>query len=185
MRSLEFRALALVYLVLGRPRYTEFDAHYFPELDVAFSRVSEPKNYRDGDGVDPSDRTVLCAEVPCSVGDDTWRAADDALGAMVADGLVAQGLPRRIPPWSWSAGCRTPTRCTAPGSSSTSPRPTTGSDASTTSSRSGGRACSHTTTPTTRWRWGGRRPTRYAAGDSTGVAGSSTASGSRAHVVED
>ena len=51
--ALEFRALVLVYLVLDRRRYTEFDAHYFPGLDVAASRVSEPKNYRDG--ADPRD----------------------------------------------------------------------------------------------------------------------------------
>ena len=36
--------------------------------DVTASRVSEPKNYRDGAGVDPTDRTVLCAELPCSPG---------------------------------------------------------------------------------------------------------------------
>ncbi|MGH9030948.1 MAG: protoporphyrinogen/coproporphyrinogen oxidase [Acidimicrobiia bacterium] len=90
---LSFRALALVYLAVARPHYTEFDAHYFPDLDVPFSRVSEPKNYRDGTGTDPADHTVLCAEVPCSVGDEIWTAADAALGERVASGLAAQGLP--------------------------------------------------------------------------------------------
>ena len=94
---LSFRGLALVYLVLARPRYTEFDAHYFPDLDVPFSRVSEPKNYRDGTGTDPADRTVLCAEIPCSAGDDVWTAADAVLGDRVAAGLVAQGLPDATP----------------------------------------------------------------------------------------
>ena len=91
--SLRFRALALVYLVLPQPRYTPFDAHYFPALDAPFSRVSEPKNYRDGAGSDPPDRTVLCAEVPCSVGDEVWTASDDDLGALVAEALARQGLP--------------------------------------------------------------------------------------------
>jgi protoporphyrinogen oxidase len=90
---LAFRALLLVYLAIDQPRHTEFDAHYFPQLDVPFSRVSEPKNYRDGRGTDPPDRTVLCAEVPCSVGDELWRAGDDELGAIVGDGLATQGLP--------------------------------------------------------------------------------------------
>jgi protoporphyrinogen oxidase len=94
---LSFRALALVYLVVERSRYTEFDAHYFPDLDVPFSRISEPKNYRDGAGTDPGDRTVLCAEVPCSVGDELWTAADAALGERVATGLAAQGLPDVTP----------------------------------------------------------------------------------------
>ena len=89
---LEHRALALVYLVLDRPRYTEFDAHYFPGADVLPARLSEPKNYRDGD--DPRDVTVLCAEVACTVGDATWSSSDADLGAAVAESLERQGLPR-------------------------------------------------------------------------------------------
>jgi protoporphyrinogen oxidase len=83
--------------VLDRDRYTEFDAHYFPALDAPFSRVSEPKNYRDGTGTDTAGRTVLCAEVPCSVGDATWDAPDGELGALVAGALPAQGLPAAAP----------------------------------------------------------------------------------------
>jgi protoporphyrinogen oxidase len=91
--ALEYRALALVYLALDRPRYTEYDAHYFPELGTPFSRVSEAKNYRDGRGTDPDDRTVLCAEVPCSIDDETWSASDAVLGDLVGEALAAQGLP--------------------------------------------------------------------------------------------
>ncbi len=72
------RALVLVFLVVPETRYLDVDAHYVPDLDVAFSRLSEPRNYRDGD--DPDDRTVLCAEVPCTVGDEIWVADDAALG---------------------------------------------------------------------------------------------------------
>lgn len=95
--ALDFRALTLVYLVLDRPQYTEYDAHYFPALDVPFSRVSEPKNYRDGDGTDPADRTVLCAELPCAIGDPVWRASADELGQFVAHRLAGQGLPPAAP----------------------------------------------------------------------------------------
>lgn len=90
-RRLEHRALVLVYLVLDRPRYTEFDAHYFPGADVLPSRLSEPKNYRDGD--DPAGVTVLCAEVACTVGDAIWSMADSDLGAGVAESLERQCLP--------------------------------------------------------------------------------------------
>jgi protoporphyrinogen oxidase len=89
---LRHRGLALVYLVLDRPQYTEFDAHYFPGADVLPSRLSEPKNYRDGD--DPPDVTVLCAEVACTVGDELWASSDDDLGAAVAESLARAGLPR-------------------------------------------------------------------------------------------
>jgi protoporphyrinogen oxidase len=89
---LEFRGLVLVYLALSRARFTPFDAHYFPGPEVACSRISEPKNYRDNPD-DPADRTVLCAEVPASVGDAVWTAPDDELGRLVADGLARVGLP--------------------------------------------------------------------------------------------
>jgi protoporphyrinogen oxidase len=91
-QGLEFRAMLLVYVVIDRPRYTPFDAHYLPGGTTPVTRVSEPKNYRDGD--DPPDTTVLCAEIPCDPGDALWASGDAELGAVVADGLVEAGLPR-------------------------------------------------------------------------------------------
>lgn len=92
---LAFRAMLLVYLVLDADRYTEFDAHYLPEETTPVTRISEPKNYRDGD--DPPGRTVLCAEIPCAVGDDLWDSHDDELGRIVAGTLVDAGLPDPYP----------------------------------------------------------------------------------------
>jgi protoporphyrinogen oxidase len=89
--GLTHRALVLVYLVLERRPYTPFDTHYFPALDVSLSRLSEPVNFRDGP--DPSDRTVLCAEVPCAVGDESWECNAAEHGAEVAAALERQGLP--------------------------------------------------------------------------------------------
>jgi protoporphyrinogen oxidase len=87
---LELRSMLLVYLVLGVSRFTEFDAHYFPEEGLPFTRVSEPKNYS---GVsEPDDRTVLCAEIPCSRDDALWSSSDDELGALVVGGLGRAGL---------------------------------------------------------------------------------------------
>jgi protoporphyrinogen oxidase len=91
-RGLTHRAMTLVYLVLDRPRYTDFDAHYVPDPSVALTRLSEPKNYRDGP--DPRDRTVLCAEIPCGPGDAVWTASDADLGARTAEDLERIGLPR-------------------------------------------------------------------------------------------
>ena len=85
-------ALVLVYLVIDRPAYTAFDAHYFPSLANPVSRLSEPKRYRDGD--DPTDRTVLCAEVPCTVGDEVWDSSDADLQALVEQSLAGERLPR-------------------------------------------------------------------------------------------
>ncbi len=90
--ALTYRAALLVYLVVGRRPYTTFDAHYFPELDVPLTRLSEPTNYRMSPA-DPIDRTVLCAEMPGSDDDAWWTLDADALGRMVSGSLVAQGLP--------------------------------------------------------------------------------------------
>jgi protoporphyrinogen oxidase len=87
--------MVLVYLVLDVDQWTPYDAHYLPEATTPVTRVSEPKNYRDGD--DPPGRTVLCAEIPCDVGDATWTADDAHLATVVADGLDASGLPRPDP----------------------------------------------------------------------------------------
>ncbi len=95
-RRLEHRGLALVFLGLDRPQYTSFDAHYLPGAETVVSRLSEPKNYRHNPA-DPADRTVLCAEVPCSPGDSTWEDSEAALGARVATELAALGLPDAAP----------------------------------------------------------------------------------------
>jgi protoporphyrinogen oxidase len=88
---LEHRAMTLVYLALDRRRWTAFDAHYLPGPETIVSRVSEPRNYRDGP--DPDDRTVLCAEIPCAVGDEVWSAPAVDLGERVARDLAGLGLP--------------------------------------------------------------------------------------------
>ncbi len=87
----EHRGLVLVYLAVASRPYTNYDAHYVPNGDVVFSRLSEPANYRDGP--DPDSLTVLCAEIPCTRGDELWRADIDILRRLVLDGLARLELP--------------------------------------------------------------------------------------------
>jgi protoporphyrinogen oxidase len=90
---LRFRSIVLIYVVHDGPRpWTPFDAHYLPQAATPLTRVSEPANYRDS-AADPRDRTVLCCELPCSVGDEHWTATDEHLGALVAEHLARVGLP--------------------------------------------------------------------------------------------
>ena len=89
--AMSFRGLILIYLVLERDRFSEYDAHYFPETEIPISRLSEPKNYS---GVsEPRGRTVLCAELPCHDGSAEWKMSDDELADGVAQSLAAAGLP--------------------------------------------------------------------------------------------
>jgi len=92
-QRIRFRGMILIYLVLAQKRFTEFDAHYFPETEVPITRMSEPRNYSMVES--PDDRTVLCAELPCSPGDDHWNMSDEALGRVVQEALANLGLPVR------------------------------------------------------------------------------------------
>jgi protoporphyrinogen oxidase len=85
------RAMVLVYVVVGVDRYTQFDAHYLPGAETAISRLSEPKNYRDGS--DPEGHTVLCAELPCWPDDAVWNSSPPDLGEQVVSDLARLGLP--------------------------------------------------------------------------------------------
>ena len=90
--AMRYRGMILVYLVLETDQYTEFDAHYFPELSIPISRLSEPKNYAAS--AEPEGLTVLCAELPSDPGDAYWPMDDDALGCALYAWLGAAGLPQ-------------------------------------------------------------------------------------------
>ena len=140
-----------MYLVVDEDRYSEVDAHYVPDADVAFARLSEPKNYRTGP--DPAGRTVLCAEVPATAGDATWSADDAELGDLVVDGMRRIGL--RIPTVGAVAVRRLPR--VYPVLDGRRRRPRTprwpGATRSTASPCSAARACTSPTTCTTCWTW--------------------------------
>ncbi len=88
---IRYRGLILIYLVLEQDRFTEFDAHYFPELSIPIARLSEPKNYSAS--AEPKGVTVLCAELPSDPGDKWWPLTDDDLGARLCGWLHDVGLP--------------------------------------------------------------------------------------------
>ncbi len=94
-RSLEFRAMLLIYAVIDQERFSEYDAHYFPEESIPITRLSEAKNYSDGSGL--RDRTVICAELPCSPSDAVWEMTDAELGKLLCDSLAHAGIPIRAP----------------------------------------------------------------------------------------
>ncbi|WP_138935624.1 protoporphyrinogen/coproporphyrinogen oxidase [Roseovarius arcticus] len=94
-RAIRFRGMILLYLVLETDQFTEFDAHYFPELSIPISRMSEPKNYSAS--TEPKGVTVLCAELPCDPGEEWWDMQDDELGRHFTDWLDQLGLPVTAP----------------------------------------------------------------------------------------
>ena len=90
-----YRGMILIYLVLEQDRFSDYDAHYFPEEIVPISRMSEPKNYSGT--AEPPGRTVLCAELPSDPGSREWQMTDSELGQALCGWLDLAGLPVRAP----------------------------------------------------------------------------------------
>lgn len=89
--ALSYRSMVFCYFELNTPQYSTYDAHYFPGLDVCFSRMSEPGNY-SGSGT-PADRTGLCFEIPCWIDDPIWNMNDGEVSTRVLRDLRKTGLP--------------------------------------------------------------------------------------------
>ncbi len=93
---IRYRSMVLVYLELDQDRFTEFDAHYFPDASVRITRLSETKNYAAR--TEPAGRTALCAELPTGPDEAAWSLSDGDLAALVADDLARSGIPLSRPP---------------------------------------------------------------------------------------
>jgi protoporphyrinogen oxidase len=76
-RSLVFRSLRLVAFFLDKPGVTDNGTVYFPDAELPFTRVYEPRN-RDA-AMAPVGATSLVAEVPCSAGEPLDQEPDGAL----------------------------------------------------------------------------------------------------------
>lgn len=89
---LRYRAMLLVYVVHEGGRWTPHDSHDIPDPRTPVVRISEPTNYRDNPD-DPTDRSVLCAEIPCAMTDEVWGLDDESLADLVDETLGLTGLP--------------------------------------------------------------------------------------------
>lgn len=94
-KQIKYRAMILIYLVLEQQQFTPYDAHYFPEEDIKLTRLSEPKNYSARN--EPNNRTILCGELPCMIGDESWNASDEELWDVVKYSLERCGLAIKAP----------------------------------------------------------------------------------------
>lgn len=94
-KRIRYRGMILIYLVLEQERFSEYDAHYFPEPAIPVARVSEPKNYSAA--TEPRGITVLCAELPSDPGEAWWALSDEELGTRLVGWLASVGLPIEAP----------------------------------------------------------------------------------------
>lgn len=83
--SLHFRALVLVVIFLKIPSVTESSSIHFPDPQVPFTRLHEPKNRSKS--MAPDGQTSLVTEIPCQEGDEAWNMQDKELVSRVVTGL--------------------------------------------------------------------------------------------------
>jgi protoporphyrinogen oxidase len=89
-RSLRFRALTFVNLMLDRPDFSENTWMYVATGGLRTSRIQEPK--RRSASMAPVGRTSLMLETPCDVGDTTWNATAPELRERATGELHALGF---------------------------------------------------------------------------------------------
>jgi protoporphyrinogen oxidase len=90
---LRYRDLVVVALLVDRPRVTDQTWMYFPDREIPFGRIHEPKNWSSR--MSPPDKTVLVVEYFCFAGDRTWETGDDELGERTSAALERLGFLRQ------------------------------------------------------------------------------------------
>lgn len=93
-KSLKYKNLVLVYVVLKQSRVSKQNWYFFPEGKYVFNRVFEQKSFSSF--MVPPNKTVLCAEVTCDAKDKTWKEASDInINRKVVSQLCECGLIRK------------------------------------------------------------------------------------------
>lgn len=89
-QALDYVAIVFVYLEVETPSVSPDHWIYLPERHLRIHRVSEFKNFSDSSA--PGDRTAICCEITCRVGDATWNLTLAEAAAIAELDLVAAGL---------------------------------------------------------------------------------------------
>jgi protoporphyrinogen oxidase len=79
---ISFRSLAVVSLMLNRPKVTDLTWLYFPGKDIPFGRIHEPTNWSPA--MAPPGKSHLVVEYFCDRDDKIWMATDEQLTATTA-----------------------------------------------------------------------------------------------------
>jgi protoporphyrinogen oxidase len=87
--TIRYRDLVLIFMVLNKKSILKDHWVYFPQADIPFSRLSEPKNWCPG--MASVEKTSLCAELFCNSYDSLWNKKDSELVGMVINSLARNG----------------------------------------------------------------------------------------------
>ncbi len=87
---LDYLAIVFVYLEIDKPTVSPDHWVYLPEKHLTIHRIAEFKNFSDE--VAPGDKTVVCCEITCRVGDEHWNLTYEEAGKIAENDLVTVGL---------------------------------------------------------------------------------------------
>jgi protoporphyrinogen oxidase len=91
--NLRFRSHVSLFMTLNKPSVFPDQWIYFPDREVPFGRIMEPKNFSGK--MSPPDKTSLLIEFFCWEGDDIWNADRERLFELSIDWLERLGFIRR------------------------------------------------------------------------------------------
>lgn len=86
------RHIGIVFVIMDVDREKVTDDHwiYLPDHDLTIHRISEFKNFSED--TCPPGRTMICAEITCSVGDKIWQSDQPTLKRIATKDLGRVGL---------------------------------------------------------------------------------------------
>jgi protoporphyrinogen oxidase len=90
IRSLDYVAIVFVYLKINKPQVSPDNWVYLPEKHLTVHRISEFKNFSPYCA--PKNKTMICAEITCRVGDEIWKADIDTLREIAIKDLSSVNL---------------------------------------------------------------------------------------------
>lgn len=93
---LRWRGLRLLYLYIRDSLEYKNDTFYFPELDIAFGRISDISKFSPYMKA-PGKGTLLTIEIPCSPQDKLWDIQESELVKMCVNDLIKAGLLKKDP----------------------------------------------------------------------------------------
>ncbi|MBI3817706.1 MAG: FAD-dependent oxidoreductase [Planctomycetes bacterium] len=88
--KLRYLSIVFVYLEVARPMVTADHWVYLPEKHLKVHRISEFKNFSEETG--PKERTMVCAEITCVPGDETWNMTLEEASKIAVRDLETVGL---------------------------------------------------------------------------------------------
>jgi len=83
-KQIRYRSLILVFLAINKEKITDNHWIYFPDKDIVFGRLHEPKNWSKY--LCPNKKSALCLEIFCNENDKTWKRKDkDIIDGTILD----------------------------------------------------------------------------------------------------